>query len=430
MKTVLKFLPEKVRHYVIRKMMPAPVSIEGLEIKLAENIEEYHQAFRLLYNSYLEKGYVQENSLKLHFTPYHALPYTSVIVAKIKGEVVGTISLILKTKFGVPGLTDDPGALNWKGDSRIIEISSLAISPAWRKNKGSLLFHLVRYLIYFGKNRLNVDFFLSVVNPAMADMYKALMAYEPVFSESHCVAYKYANGAPGVTLYVTYDMFKNNIRNAFSKIGKAAGFADFFRELDDPNFEKNNSYCKFNSNQTGIPHSQLDYDLFEQVFGDWATKLQSENHPQFTKEAFEKIAQFYQNEDISHALNASSDGGIDSRYHVVDHVLFDCIEVMDVSKNGLRGKIINQELFERKKSIIEEIIDIRWWSACGKSFGAEIKLKVRAIAELTSQVERGFHQHFFKENHREYDRRQFFINTFDPDGPYMIEYEVPKKKTA
>ena len=60
----------------------------------ASTPSEYEAAFRLILKSYQQRGYELPTATGLHFTLYHALPTTVVLIAKQAETVVATLSAV------------------------------------------------------------------------------------------------------------------------------------------------------------------------------------------------------------------------------------------------------------------------------------------------------------------------------------------------
>src|SRR5690349_17311843 len=88
---ILSFQP-KFR-FLRRKLVLSDISKEGFTFKLASSADELDQAYRLLHDAYVKEGYMQPHPSGLRCSIFGALPYTSVLIAKYKDEVVSTVSL-------------------------------------------------------------------------------------------------------------------------------------------------------------------------------------------------------------------------------------------------------------------------------------------------------------------------------------------------
>ena len=74
--------------------VPGAGSRREIVVKIASEPDEWEQAFQLVAANYQERGYETTTDKPYRFTPYHALPDTTIFVAKHEGRVVATFSLV------------------------------------------------------------------------------------------------------------------------------------------------------------------------------------------------------------------------------------------------------------------------------------------------------------------------------------------------
>jgi len=145
-KRLLAAMPTALRFGLYRRAIDfAPVQGGTLELKIAESELELQQCFALLHDAYVASGFMRPHSSGLRVTPYHALPTTTTLCAKVDGQVVGTLSIVREGVFGFPMQTAfDISSVRAK-EGRIAEISALAVHPRYRKTGGALLFPLMKF---------------------------------------------------------------------------------------------------------------------------------------------------------------------------------------------------------------------------------------------------------------------------------------------
>ncbi len=73
-----------------------------LEISLAQSRSDLQGAFEILYNSYVRAGLIDENPHQVRVTPFHLLPTTEVIVAKLQDTVTSTLTMVADSPSGLP----------------------------------------------------------------------------------------------------------------------------------------------------------------------------------------------------------------------------------------------------------------------------------------------------------------------------------------
>jgi hypothetical protein len=134
----------------------------------------------------------------LRITKYHALPSTSVLVGKLNGEVVSTVTVVLDSPLGLPADSQwDLSELRKKAP-RIAEISALTIRKDLQKRRGKILMPLCVYMFKFVTRYAGVDLIVAATTDSVRDFYRSYLLFEPV-----------GNGKP-----VTYDFVKGVLANA------------------------------------------------------------------------------------------------------------------------------------------------------------------------------------------------------------------------
>lgn len=203
---LVKLLPRSIRFEVFRSHLNLPSGQLGhVEFKIANTRSEFEQAFALLHDSYVAAGFMDPAKSGFRVTPHHLLPTTTTLIAKDGVRVVATVALVRDSLIGLPiDAIFNLRALRQNGD-RLGEVSSLAIHPEFRFDKGMLLHAFIRYLwrysLYFhGTNR-----FVIAVNPSMQELYESVYLFDPAVENFRVAKYRYVKGAPAVGLQTCLD---------------------------------------------------------------------------------------------------------------------------------------------------------------------------------------------------------------------------------
>jgi hypothetical protein len=243
----MKFL----KYFFFRRKIKFPEILPGpLKFKVAQTKEEYLAAARVLYSSYLEKGYTSENEHGLRLTPYHLLPSTTVILALWDNEVIGTVSLIRDNPLGLPlEQVFDVRGLRIRHQV-LCEVSALAIKKEFRGASGEVFHSLVRYMWNYALHYFGVDYLVIAVNPSMYELYEAVYYFEPLERLSRVENYDFANNNPAVGEFIplktSFELFKQKYgdspfrRNLYSFMNQVSQNHDqfperkYFSHLDSP----------------------------------------------------------------------------------------------------------------------------------------------------------------------------------------------------
>jgi hypothetical protein len=197
-RSLLAALPGSLRFALYRRTVDCePVTQGRLELKIADTEAELEACFALLHDAYVASGFMRPHPSGLRVTPYHALPTTTTLCAKVDGQVVGTLSIVREGVFGFPmQAAFDISSVRAK-EGRIAEISALAIHPRWRKTGGSILFPLMKFMYGYCTRYFDTRHLVIAVNPAHIEMYESVLFFRRL-TQQVVDRYDFVNGAPAV----------------------------------------------------------------------------------------------------------------------------------------------------------------------------------------------------------------------------------------
>lgn len=235
-KKVMKALPEESRFKLIRSMVKVPRQLPAeLDVHIASSEDELETAFTLLHNAYVDEGYMKPSPAGIRVTPYHALPSTTTIVACWQGRVVGTVSIIRESAYGLPlQKVFDTNALKEQGH-RCAEISSLAVHEEFRRHGPVIFFSLLKYVYEYCLKCFGADIIVIAVNPKHVDMYRAMFGFERL-PTSDIAAYDFANGAPAVGLYHSFRGFHDFLERHYPRQNESNDLFSFFAKWSYDSF--------------------------------------------------------------------------------------------------------------------------------------------------------------------------------------------------
>lgn len=179
-KKIFRLLPEALRMHLIRSNITVPNGVDNIVLKIASTKLELEQAYKLLHDSYVGQGLMDTHVSRMRFNIWLALPYTSVIIAKINDEVVGTVSLIMDSPVSLPAdkIYKQENDLFRKNGNRLVEASAFAVNPKYRNSGHKISLYLMKYLYQYSKNHLHADMLCATVRTSAIDFYKALFAFK------------------------------------------------------------------------------------------------------------------------------------------------------------------------------------------------------------------------------------------------------------
>jgi hypothetical protein len=181
LRKTLNLLGEKHRLQIYRKLVSIPKAYYDPDytVEIAKSLEDLHGAYKLLHDCYVGIKIIDPQPSGLRCNLHSFLPTTTIIVAKYKGQVVGTVSAIKDSSSGLPSDQDfqnENDRFRRQGKT-LVEASALAVAPPFRGNH-SVSFLLMKYLYNYCRNCFRGDYMIGAVHPKSEDFYKALWQFK------------------------------------------------------------------------------------------------------------------------------------------------------------------------------------------------------------------------------------------------------------
>lgn len=244
-------------------------SIDRPAIKISETLDEYGQAFNIVYKEYSSVGYIKNpHQSELHYGIHSLLPTTCVFVFKAYLDVISTLTQVEDSElFGLPMdalYKEELDELRAQG-RRVAEICALA-TPAEGRWHNLLMFLGKAYFQY--ATQAGINDIMIMVNPKHVSFYKAIFMFED-FAEER---FYEPVGAPAVALRINYDGFWERLKETFKDQEFDTDLYSFFNRIHGDPLGK---FMEFNGRRN-IP---LDYDAaryFFQVRPEILTNLDDE----------------------------------------------------------------------------------------------------------------------------------------------------------
>ena len=205
-----------VRNSTIDRPLRQVDSERKKTFKIASQYEEIKAALELVYRAYVRSGLTHLSRHAIRVTPYHVLPSTEVLVAKDRGKVVCTMSLVRDTGLGLP-MEDiyarEIGQRRLRG-IRLAEVSCLADDRTDEACSFSVLARLMALTAQCAVRR-GVDQLVIVVHPRHATFYQRFIAFTPIGEEK---AYAAVCNNPAVALVLDLKRLSFNHPKAYKRL--------------------------------------------------------------------------------------------------------------------------------------------------------------------------------------------------------------------
>lgn len=151
-------------------------------VSLANTEADLLAAYELVYQRYLKEGYQAPTPGKLRFIAHCCLPSSHTFVARIRGQVVATLSLIGDRELGLPLEKEYPeeiARLRRQG-AVLAEVSCLATR---RLGDRGVLMRLMRAMYAYARYQLGITACCIAVHPRQRRFYERVLLFEAIGGE-------------------------------------------------------------------------------------------------------------------------------------------------------------------------------------------------------------------------------------------------------
>ena len=387
LRKILPHLPKKLQYKLVLGNLKLDYHLpHDVTFKIADTEDELLQAYEIIHDCYVEMKYDIPHEEKIRVTKYHALPHTSVLIIKIKDEVVGTCTFVPDGPFGLPiesisNITDLR-----KNSEHIVEISALAIKKEYRKWKTNLLIPLVKYCFKYINEYKGADRAVIAVAPESVWYYELLFGFFKVTAKPQ--EYSMVQGAKAMVLHVHYKDSRKKIWHNFSHLEKEKNIYSY---LYNHKFEHNFEYPQYKEHLT--VDSLINPHIIETFFKKKVNLLdQMEPKDLLTLRYLYHRKSFLDKMGGDHLVGHPDIKDPELRYMVkcrikiydpITHTFLDG-RAANISENGIKISLknsIHESLKERKQLIIKirldddeqvNLLTIPCWGSEGNQFGLRI----------------------------------------------------------
>jgi len=155
-------------------------SNDAIEVRPAADREELENAYHLVYQSYLRRGYIAPNPRQLRMTLFNAIPETITFVSLHRQEIIATVSLIPDSPAGLPMdeiYLDEVESLRSKGH-RLAEVTMLADRRVEIRRTLPVLLSLMKLVFDYARLVLKLNDLCITINPRHSNFYKRYLLFD------------------------------------------------------------------------------------------------------------------------------------------------------------------------------------------------------------------------------------------------------------
>lgn len=188
-------------------------------VEFATRREHFEQAFRVVYQEYLKKGYCARSPSTMRISLHNALPDTAVFCLWRKSELLATASLIFDSPLGLPMENVYPQEIQSlrKTGRKLCEVSLLALNsklirkgilPIYLAERLRCLYQIFKPVFWYARGTMGSTDLCIAMNPVHKFLYNSL--YFEQFGEERI--YESVNGNPSIAMRLNFDGIEERSR--------------------------------------------------------------------------------------------------------------------------------------------------------------------------------------------------------------------------
>ncbi len=178
----LKIVPPLLRAPLSRLLFKVEVNSkhnrdEDIQFSIASSIEDLSSALILIQDNYKRLNMTDKEDL-IRASKYNLLPTTIVFVAKIRDEIVGTISVMVDSSLGLP-IDAFSDVSHFRHGGRVVEIGGFCIKESYRSRNSGISVPLALMALKYCIEKIQSDYIVLTVRKSVALFYQDICCFKP-----------------------------------------------------------------------------------------------------------------------------------------------------------------------------------------------------------------------------------------------------------
>lgn len=173
-------------------------ALGSVSYSIASCREDWQAAYRLVYDAYTASGLMEPNLFRMRVTPWHLCSETDVYVAKHRGQVIYTMSVVRDGSAGLPMESIYPDEVRQRRQSALslAEVSCLAARDGYftQPQMFEVFVRLVALILQSCRAK-EIERLLIAVHPRHFRLYRRFLGFDQI---SGIKTYAMVRGNPAV----------------------------------------------------------------------------------------------------------------------------------------------------------------------------------------------------------------------------------------
>ena len=153
---------------------------QDLTVRAANSRDELEEVYRLVYLSYLQRGYIAESPVQMRFSVFNALPETITFVGEVGGEIIAAGTMVPDTPMGLPMdevYRYEVQALRDQG-RRLTEVTMLADRRHEIHRTLPVVMLLMKHIFEYATLVLKANDLCITINPRHETYYRRFLLFQ------------------------------------------------------------------------------------------------------------------------------------------------------------------------------------------------------------------------------------------------------------
>jgi hypothetical protein len=235
-KNIIKYCPQWMTRSLRKHIKIKPEQMQGFQFRIARDIADLEEAYRLVHNEYVRCGYMDPSDTGMRFGLHNFLPETTTFIATFEDRLALTITIFQDTELGLPmdALYKRKIDRLRAAGRKVAEVGALATHPDFRNGNQNLPLYGDKIAYSYARDNLGIEDLVLAINPKHEWIYKHILLLDKIGRRKH---YDYVKGADAVGYRMDLSKFENNLQKRYSTLPQESNLHAFFAYQHCENIE-------------------------------------------------------------------------------------------------------------------------------------------------------------------------------------------------
>mgnify|MGYP006295915513 CR=1 FL=1 len=226
-KNMVKYCPQWMTRSLRKCIKIKPEQMQGFRFRIARDIPDLEEAYRLVHNEYVRCGYMDPSDTGMRFSLHNFLSETTTFIGTFEGRLALTITIFQDTELGLPMDAIYKRKIDRlrAAGRKVAEVGALATHPDFRNGNQNLPLYGDKIAYSYARDNLGIEDLVLAINPKHEWIYKHILLLDKIGGRKR---YDYVKGADAVGYRMDLSKFENNLQKRYSTLPRESNLHAFF----------------------------------------------------------------------------------------------------------------------------------------------------------------------------------------------------------